>query len=76
MMMAHDVDTMNEAERLNADGEVKYLFRLLGGHLYEAGNAFRNLDKDCGADLDALLGQRIRYLGTIDHDYALSLQVL
>jgi transcriptional regulator with XRE-family HTH domain len=57
MMMAHDVDVSNEAERLNADGEVKYLFRMLCGHLHEAGLAFRSLDASLRDDLDAQLAK-------------------
>lgn len=39
------VKEANEIERSILNGEILHLFKLLSGHLYEAGNAFRNLEQ-------------------------------
>lgn len=41
--------------QLIQNGEVGYLVRMLCGHLYEAGIAFRDLDAKCGCEIDRLL---------------------
>lgn len=47
------VKEANEMERSILNGEILHLFKLLSGHLYEAGNAFRNLEHTCSSQLDA-----------------------
>lgn len=39
------VKEANEIEKSILNGEILHLFKLLSGHLYEAGNAFRNLEQ-------------------------------
>jgi len=46
----------NEIERSILNGEILHLFKLLSGHLYEAGNAFRNLESQCSGQLEAATG--------------------
>lgn len=46
------VDEANETERIILNGELAHLFRLLCGHLYEAGQAFRALEEKCPGRLD------------------------
>ena len=45
--------TVNDIERSILNGEILHVFKLLCGHLYEAGNAFRNLEDKCVGLLDA-----------------------
>ncbi len=43
---------VNEIERSILNGEIFHLFRLLSGHLYEAGQAFRTLEQRCSGLFD------------------------
>jgi hypothetical protein len=45
----------SEANRSILNGEIGYLFRVLSGHLYEAGLTFQKLDKVAGAEANRLL---------------------
>lgn len=45
----------NEVESLVREGENVYLIRMFCGHLYEAGNALRHLDKQCKKQVDDLI---------------------
>lgn len=50
----------SEANRSILNGEIGYLFRVLAGHLYEAGLMFRKLDELAGADADRLLAEPLK----------------
>jgi hypothetical protein len=45
----------NEVESLVHEGENVYLIRMFCGHLYEAGNALRHLDRQCKKQVDELI---------------------
>jgi hypothetical protein len=45
--------TASDIERSILNGEISHLLKLLCGHLYEAGNAFRNFEGKCAGLLDA-----------------------
>ena len=51
-MTSHDA---KEFEVPILNGELIHLFRILAGHLYEAGAAFRQLERDCRSFLDEVL---------------------
>jgi hypothetical protein len=53
-LLTHN-ETANELEAPIINGELLYLFRLLCGHLYEAGVAFRNLEQRHTDLLDAVV---------------------
>jgi hypothetical protein len=46
------VKEANEIEKSILNGEIFHLFRLLSGHLYEAGQAFRSLEQRCSGLFD------------------------
>ena len=48
----HRLKEANSIESSILDGELAHLFKLLSGHLFEAGKAFRNLEETCPGDLD------------------------
>jgi hypothetical protein len=50
------VKEANEIERSILNGEILHLFKLLSGHLYEAGNAFCNLEQMRSGLLDSAIG--------------------
>lgn len=59
IVMRESVDEANETESVILNGELGHLFRLLCGHLYEAGTAFRALEEKCPGRLDAaVLGDK------------------
>jgi hypothetical protein len=67
------VKEVNEIERSILNGEILHLFKLLSGHLYEAGNAFRNLESMCSGQLDAAVAndnERKADLGYLRQVYA------
>jgi hypothetical protein len=67
------VKEANEMERSILNGEILHIFKLLSGHLYEAGNAFRNLEHTCSGQLDAAVeknNERKRELNYLRQVYA------
>jgi len=73
LTLMHLHESANELEASINNGELLYLFRLLCGHLYEAGIAFRSLDLDHSDLLNAVVREKPKakqYLVNIRKAYA------
>ena len=67
MIAAMDDVPSNRGESLIQNGERGYLYRMLCGHLYEAGIAFRDLDTKGAARLDQWLAGEPEGLAALAH---------
>jgi hypothetical protein len=73
LLLLHKAKTANELDASIINGELLYLFRLLCGHLYEAGIAFRSLELDHSDLLNAAARENSKgkkLLGNVREAYA------